>query len=150
MILMCLAWLWDTRGSLVWNASVILFMFLPLASLTVDIPEYLRVASHLEQALATAAQDAANTCLDLEVFSQSGTVTLNAPCLRRVADQRFRQATAPLAASQHAPILVQVRCQDACQTVTLEGTATLHVFFDLSPAVTLSRTATSRARMTAG
>lgn len=144
------AWYRDTQGSLVWNAVVILAVLLPLASLSVDVPEYFRVASHLEQSLATAAQDAANTCLDLKSFSQSGVATLDLPCLRRVAGQRFDQATVSLADAQHAPSLTQVTCHDACQTVTLQGTTTVHVFFALSPAVTLVRTASSRVRMTSG
>ncbi len=144
------AWWRDVRGSLVWNAVVILLVFLPVASLAVDVSAYFRVASHLEQSLATAAQDAANTCLDLATFSQVGTATLDLPCLYRVAGQRFEQVTSSLATDQHVPSLTQVACHNDCQTVTLQGTATLHVFFALSPAVTVTRTVSSRVRMTAG
>ena len=143
-------WFRDTGGSLIWNAAVILLVFLPLASLTVDVPAYLRVASHLEQALATAAQDAANSCLDLSSFSQSGTAILALPCLQQTAQQRFDQATSSLAAAQHRPTLAQVTCHNACQTVTLQGTVAVRVFFALSPAITLTRSATSRTRMTFG
>ncbi len=147
-----MTWVWfkGTGANLIWNAAVILLVFLPLASLTVDVPAYFQVGSQLEQALATAAQDATNSCLDLPSFSQSGTALLELPCLRQTAQQRFDQATSSLAAAQHGPTLTQITCHSACQTVTLQGTAAVRVFFSLSPAITLTRSATSRVRMTSG
>lgn len=138
------------RGDLVWNALLLLTVFLPLASLTVDVPEYFSAASYLEQALAASSQDAANACLDLQRYSQSGLAALDPHCLRRTAQQRFAQATAELAAMGHRPALVHTACRTHCQEVTLRGTVAVRVFFALSPALTITREATSRARMTAG
>lgn len=143
-------WMRDTRGNLVWHTVVLLTVFLPLASLTVDIPEYFKAAAHLEQVLAASAQDATNTCLQLEQYSLTGHAALDAACLARVAQQRFALATAGLRAMRHQPVLVSVTCTDSCRTATLRGTVTLHVFFASSPVLVIAREVSSRTRMISG
>ncbi len=139
-----------TRASLVWNAMVLMTVCLPLSSLILDVPQYFAAAAHLEMALDAAAQGAANDCLSLAEFSQSGMARLDAGCIGTQAQRRFQSLTAPLAAAGHVPMMEEAGCQDSCRMVVLRGTVALRVFFALSPAVTIVRTGSAAVRMTAG
>ncbi len=143
-------WVFGTRASLVWNTMVLMTVLLPLSSLVFDVPQYFAAAANLEMALEAAAQGAANDCLQLAAFSQSGMVRLDADCIGNQARRRFESLTGPLAAAGHVPVLTAAECRDSCQTVALRGTTAIRVFFSLSPKITIARTGSSQVRMTAG
>ncbi len=138
-----------TKANLVWNAMVLMTVLLPLSSLVFDVPQYFAAAANLEMALEATAQGAANDCMRLAAFSQSGTSRLDAGCIDLQARRRFETLTKPLTAAGHAPALTASGCQEGCQTVFVRGVAAIHVFFSLSPAITIVRTGSSKVRMTA-
>lgn len=140
----------SARASLVWNAIVLMTVFLPLSSLVFDVPQYFAAASKLEMALDAAAQGAANDCLQLAEFSRSGLTGLDEGCLHGQALVRFQELTASLTDAGHGTSLTTIECRDNCQTVFLQGTVAVRVFFSLSPEISISRTASSMVRMTAG
>lgn len=140
----------DRRAGLAWNAVVLTAVFLPLCSLAVDLPEYYAAAAHLEMALEAAAQDAANQCMQLRVFSLTGNAALDADCVRATVRSRFDSLTQGLAAAGRSPKLSATRCGDSCLSVSVEGSLAMEPFFGLAPPVSIRRTAVSRARMTGG
>ena len=138
------------RGDMVWSALLFITIFLPLASLSVDVPEYFRAATLLQGALDAAAQEAVNDCLDLEGFSNTGTVRLKSGCVPTAAGRRFQSETAHLAAEGHSPSLTSAACVDGCTAVALQGMVSTRVFFSLSPRIHIARTARSDVRMVHG
>ena len=138
------------RGNMVWSALLFITVFLPLASLSVDVPEYFRVATLLQGALDAAAQQAANDCLDLEGFSNTGTARLRADCVPQAAGWRFQSETAGLAAEGHSPSLMSAACVDGCEAVAVQGVVATRVFFSMSPRIRIARAARSDVRMVHG
>lgn len=137
-------------GDMVWSALLFITIFLPLASLSVDVPEYFRVATLLQGALDAAAQEAVNDCLDLEGFSNTGTARLKSACIRQAAGQRFRSETSSLATEGHSPVLTSVSCSHGCKSLEVQGTVSTRVFFSLSPQIRILRVARSGVRMVHG
>ena len=140
----------STRASLVWNTMVLVTVILPLSSLVFDVPQYYAAATNLEMALDAAAQGAANDCLQLAEFSESGQTRLDEGCVNSQALIRFNDLTEQMADFGHESRLTTVDCRDSCQTVFLQGTTAVRVFFSLSPEIAISRTASSKVRMTTG
>ena len=140
----------NSKASLVWNTMVLMTVFLPLASLVFDVPQYFAAAANLEMALDAAAQEAANDCLQLLSYSQSGTTSLDSSCVASQARRRFQVLTDPMAAAGHVPNLTMVTCSNACRTLHLQGATTIRVLFSLSPPITIIRSSNSQVRMTAG
>ena len=137
-------------GDMVWSALLFITIFLPLASLSVDVPEYFRVATLLQGALDAAAQEAVNDCLDLEGFSNTGTARLKSACIRQVAGQRFHSETSSLATEGHSPVLTSVSCSQGCKSLEVQGTVSTRVFFSMSPQIRILRAARSDVRMVHG
>ena len=135
------------KADMVWSALLFITIFLPLASLSVDVPEYFRVATLLQGALDAAAQEAVNDCLDLEEFSNSGTARLKATCIRQAAGQRFRSETSSLSVEGHSPVLTSVSCSNGCKSLEVQGVVSTRVFFSMSPQIRIVRAARSDVRM---
>ena len=135
---------------MVWSALLFITIFLPLASLSVDVPEYFRVATLLQGALDAAAQEAVNDCLDLEGFSNTGTARLKSTCIQQTVGQRFRSETSSLATEGHNPSLTSAVCSNGCTTVNVHGVVSTRVFFSLSPRIRIVRAARSDVRMVHG
>ena len=135
---------------MVWSALLFITIFLPLASLSIDVPEYFRVATLLQGALDAAAQEAVNDCLDLEGFSNTGTARLKSACIQQAAGQRFRSETSSLATEGHSSALTSVSCSHGCTSLEVQGTVSTRVFFSLSPQIRILRVAKSDVRMVHG
>lgn len=138
------------RADMVWSAVLFITIFLPLASLSVDVPEYFRVATQLQGALDASAQQAVNDCLDLEGFSNTGTAQLKSTCIQQAAGQRFRSETSGLATGGHSPELTSVACSNGCRSLQVQGVVATRVFFSLSPRIRIVRVARSEVRMVHG
>ncbi len=129
---------------------VLMTVMLPLASLVFDVPQYFAAAANLEMALDATAQETANDCLRLLLYSQSGTTSLDSSCVASQARRRFAVLTDTMAAAGHVPNLTAVGCRNGCQTVYVQGTTSMRVLFSLSPPITITRSSSSQVRMTAG
>ena len=138
------------KADMVWSTLLFITIFLPLASLSVDVPEYFRVATLLQGALDAAAQEAVNDCLDLEGFSNTGTARLKSTCIRKAAGQRFRSETSGLSVEGHNPVLTAVACTNGCRSLEVQGVVSTRVFFSLSPQIRIARAAQSDVRMVHG
>ncbi len=138
------------KADMVWSALLFITIFLPLASLSVDVPEYFRVATLLQGALDASAQQAVNDCLDLEGFSNTGTARLKSACIQQAAGQRFGSETSSLTTGGHSPVLMSVACSNECRSLQVQGVVSTRVFFSLSPRIRIVRTARSDVRMVHG
>jgi hypothetical protein len=133
---------------MVWSAVILVAVFLPLASLTLDVPRYYVLRSRLQLGADAAAQTAAG-CVDTLHFQNTGETRLDFWCQRSEPYQVFYATVMPLTTAQVNATLVSVTADETADTVTATAYGNIHPFFGLTPAVTLWVEARSRYRMEA-
>ena len=146
-------WLTDRRGDMVWSAVIMAFVLVPLASLTVDVPRYFILKARL-QAAADAAAQAAAQVVDVARFLESGDVALQDDGDRNYRDEAretFAVAAQAMGLGGYAATLAAIGNDGGRREVTVRAEGQTHLFFGLSPRVTVRVAATSKYRMvTAG
>jgi uncharacterized membrane protein len=75
-------------SALAWNAAVLMFVALPLASLSIDVTRAMYVRTHLQAAADAACQAAANS-LDVPAFRDTGVQQIDYDLGRSRAGQVF-------------------------------------------------------------
>ncbi len=75
-------------SALAWNAAVLMFVALPLASLSIDVTRGMYVRTHLQAAADAACQAAANS-LDVPAFRDTGVQQIDYDLGRARAGQVF-------------------------------------------------------------
>lgn len=146
MVALLLRWARARRGDMVWNAIVIITVMLPLASLSIDIPRYFMLRSHLQKA-ANATSEAAARSVDVEKFRDTGKTVLDRDEALDEAMHAWGMNTGPLIAKDFGVSLDDIRVDEGNDIVTVEASGTTRLFFGISPEFTVHATALSRFRM---
>jgi uncharacterized membrane protein len=97
--------LYGMRASaLAWNAAVLMFVALPLASLSIDVTRAMYIRTHLQTAADAACQAAANS-LDVPTFRETGVQQIDYDLGRSHAGQVFYDTVRDAGQVQYTPSL---------------------------------------------
>lgn len=140
------SWLRDRRADMVWNAIIVAFVMVPIASLTVDVPRYFILKSRL-QAAADAAAQAAVQQVDIAAFQESGEISLRDDYAAE-AHRVFADAAQAMSLGGYSARIVGIGMGD--HEVTVRAAGDMRLLFGMTPRVTVSAEATSRYRMVTG
>jgi len=123
----------DRRGSMyAWIAALMLFVGIPLSSLSIDVARLMYVRTHLQTATDAACQAAADA-LDVPTFRESGTRQINPTLARSQASMVFSATLQDASAVQFSPGLA-VSIAGAA-TAYCTGTATVAHFVPMTPSM---------------
>ena len=139
-------WLRGRRGDMVWNAVILFTVFLPLASLAVDVPRYYILRSRLQGGVDAAAEAAVRS-LDVRAWRDGGEVRFDRDRALYEAATVFFATTAPLLSKGYVVSLDEITLDEANDTATVRASGTTRLFFGLSPEVTVRVTGHAKARI---
>lgn len=139
-------WLADARGDMVWNALIVVTVLLPLSGLAIDVPRYFALRSRLQAAVDAAAEAAAQQ-IDVAHYQNTGETRLDAGRYAGEAQWAFDTAVADLRSRGYSASFDGVAVDEAADAVTVAGSGTIRLFYNLAPPVTLRVAATSWYRM---
>ena len=139
-------WLRGRRGDMVWNALVIVTVFLPLAGLAIDVPRYFALRSRLQIA-ADAGAEAAARQVDIPHYQNTGETRLNVDTYPGEAHWAFETAVTNLRAHGYTATFDNLSVDEVADAVTVDASGTIRLFYNLLPPVTVHTSATSEYRV---
>lgn len=136
----------DARGDMVWNALIVVTVLLPLSGLALDVPRYFALRSRLQAAVDAAAEAAAQQ-IDVAHYQNTGETRLDAGRYAGEAQWAFDTAVADLRSRGYTANFESVSVDEGADAVSVAGSGTIRLFYNLAPPVTLHVAATSWYRM---
>ncbi len=136
----------DVRGDMVWNALSVVPVLLPLAGLALDVPRYFALRSRLQAAVDAAAEAAAQQ-IDVAHYQNTGETRLDAGRYAGEAQWAFDTAVADLRSRGYTASFEGLSLDEGADAVSVAGSGTIRLFYNLAPPVTLHVAATSWYRM---
>ncbi len=133
-------------GDMVWNALVIVTVLLPLSGLAIDAPRYFNLRTRIQIACDAGAEAAARQ-VDVAHFQNTGEVRLDPGTYAGEAQWAYVTAVADLRAHGYTADLDGIQLDEGADEVTVNGSGTIRLFYNLVPPVTVRATATSAYRM---
>ena len=133
-------------GDMVWNALVIVTVLLPLAGLAIDAPRYFALRSRLQIAADAGAEAAART-VDIRHYINTGETRLEPDRYAGDAAWAFDTAVADLRSRGYTANFDGVAVDEGADAVSVAGSGTIRLFYNLAPPVMLRVAATSWYRM---
>jgi hypothetical protein len=139
-------WLLDRQGDMVWNALILVTVLLPLAGLTIDVPRYFILRARL-QAACNAASEAAARAVDVAYFQDTGDTRLVPGDALASAQSYFAAGVSSLSGGDYQPVLAGFAIDSSQRLVTVQGSGTLRLLFNTSPAFVVRASSTSWYRL---
>ena len=131
------------EGNVGFWALIIALVFLPMATLLVDVPRLYATSVRLQSAVDAAAE-AASRCVDVAWYQDTGETRLDAACAEAGARRHF-EITAPSSPGVQSAF-GGIAVDETADVVTATGSARVRVFFR-HITLTLQRRATTAFRM---
>jgi Flp pilus assembly protein TadG len=131
---------------MVWNALVVVTVLLPLSGLAIDVPRYFALCSRLQAAVDAAAEAAAQQ-IDVAHYQNTGETRLDGGRYAGEAQWAFDTAVADLRARGYTANFDSIAVDEGADAVSVAGSGTIRLFYNLAPPVTLRVAATSWYRM---
>lgn len=132
-------------GDMVWNALVVVTVLLPLSGLAIDVPRYFALRSRLQAAVDAAAEAAAQQ-IDVAHYQNTGETRLDGRYAGE-AQWAFDTAVTDLRSRGYTASFDGVAVDEGADAVSVAGSGTIRLFYNLAPPVTLRVAATSWYRM---
>jgi hypothetical protein len=131
---------------MVWNALIVVTVLLPLAGLTIDVPRYFILRARL-QAACNAAGEAAARAVDVPYFQETGETRLVAGDALANAQAYFAAGVSSLAGGDYSPAFTGFAIDGAQRAVTVQGSGTMRLLFNTTPAFVVTASSTSWYRL---
>jgi hypothetical protein len=131
---------------MVWNALILVTVLLPLAGLTIDVPRYFILRARL-QAACNASSEAAARAVDVPYFQETGDTRLIPGDALANAQTYFAAGVSSLVGGDYHPVLSGFAIDSGQRAVSVQGSGTLRLLFNTTPAFEVRASSTSWYRL---